>query len=393
MNRKFILGFAAFLLCLTSCGNGDTPTETVFPELTYSVTKEDLGEGKFNVTDMVGRKVEVTPGSYERVVCIGAGALRLYSYVGNLDLLCGVEDIDNPSLESRPKMFDNVPRPYLLAGKDKFETLPSCGVGGPQAQAAEAEKILSCRPDIVISEYEDADKENALQEQLGVPVITLRLGSAGMVNTTVYSSLALLGFVFNEDARAKDIIEYHYFSTKDVFDLTKKVSSRKKGYACGLGNWGTTDQFMTAQNYDVFNFAHINNVVTGLPKDGVQKIEEEKFTALAKDMEVMVFDAAAVKNIKGKNFDFSICKAFQTGEVYLQMAYNAYYTNVETALINTWFVASVTYPELFPAFDIAKKADEITLKFNRKALYAEMKALPQAYGGYQKIANPTEFFK
>ena len=75
------------------------------------------------------------------------------------------------------------------------------------------------------------------------------------------------------------------------------------------------------------------------------------------------------------------------------MAYNAYYTNVETALINTWFVASVTYPELFPAFDIAKKADEITLKFNRKALYAEMKALPQAYGGYQKIANPTEFFK
>ena len=393
MNRKFILGFAAFLLCLTSCGNGGTPSETTFPELTYSVTKEDLGGGKFNVTDMVGRKVEVTPGSYERVVCIGAGALRLYSYVGDLDLLCGVEDIDNPSLESRPKMFDNVPRPYLLAGKDKFVTLPSCGVGGPQAQAAEAEKILSCQPDIVISEYEDADKENALQEQLGVPVITLRLGSAGMVNTTVYSSLALLGFIFGEDERAKDLIEYHYYSTKDVFDVTKKVSQRKKGYACGLGNWGTTDQYMTAQNYDVFNFAHIDNVITGLPKDGVQKIEEEKFTSLAKDMEVMVFDAAAVKNIKGKNFDFTICKAFQTGEVYLQMAYNAYYTNVETALINTWFVASVTYPELFPAFDIAKKADEITLKFNRKALYDEMKALPQAYGGYQKIANPTEFFK
>ena len=393
MNRKFILGFAAFLLCLTSCGNGGTPSETTFPELTYSVTKEDLGGGKFNVTDMVGRKVEVTPGSYERVVCIGAGALRLYSYVGDLDLLCGVEDIDNPSLESRPKMFDNVPRPYLLAGKDKFVTLPSCGVGGPQAQAAEAEKILSCQPDIVISEYEDADKENALQEQLGVPVITLRLGSAGMVNTTVYSSLALLGFIFGEDERAKDLIEYHYYSTKDVFDVTKKVSQRKKGYACGLGNWGTTDQYMTAQNYDVFNFAHIDNVITGLPKDGVQKIEEEKFTSLAKDMEVMVFDAAAVKNIKGKNFDFTICKAFQTGEVYLQMAYNAYYTNVETALINTWFVASVTYPELFPAFDIAKKANEITLKFNRKALYDEMKALPQAYGGYQKIANPTEFFK
>ena len=29
------------------------------------------------VTDMVGRQVEIVPGSYTRVVCIGAGALRL----------------------------------------------------------------------------------------------------------------------------------------------------------------------------------------------------------------------------------------------------------------------------------------------------------------------------
>ena len=31
------------------------------------------------ITDMVGRNVEVKPGSYKKVVCIGAGALRLYS--------------------------------------------------------------------------------------------------------------------------------------------------------------------------------------------------------------------------------------------------------------------------------------------------------------------------
>lgn len=137
---------------------------------------ENAGE-EITITDMIGREVSVTPGSYERVVCVGAGALRMYSYIGDVNLLCGVEDIDNTTLEERPEMFDSVARPYVLAYEEIFSTLPSCGVGGPMAQAAEAEKILSCEPDIVISEFEDVEKEDALQEQLGVPVITLKAGS------------------------------------------------------------------------------------------------------------------------------------------------------------------------------------------------------------------------
>ena len=109
-------------------------------------------ENKITVTDLIGREVNVVPGSYERVVCIGAGALRTYCCVGDVSLLCGVEDIDNLTLEDRPKMFDSVARPYVMAYGDVFSALPSCGVGGPNAQAAEAEKILSCDPDIVISE-------------------------------------------------------------------------------------------------------------------------------------------------------------------------------------------------------------------------------------------------
>ena len=63
------------------------------------------------VTDMIGREVSIVPGSYTRVVCIGAGALRLYCYIGDPALLAGVEDIDNRTLAERPKMFDAVARP------------------------------------------------------------------------------------------------------------------------------------------------------------------------------------------------------------------------------------------------------------------------------------------
>lgn len=127
----------------------------------------------------------------------------MYSYIGDVSLLCGVEDIDNLTLEERPKMFDSVARPYVLAYGDVFSTLPSCGVGGPNAQAAEAEKILSCNPDIVISEYEDVEKEDALQEQLGVPVVTLKSGPERRFRRRIPASMTLLGQIFGEEEKAE----------------------------------------------------------------------------------------------------------------------------------------------------------------------------------------------
>ena len=146
----------------TDAPAAETP-QAQAPETEAPATEAPAEPQPVVLTDMIGREVTVVPGTYTRVVCIGAGALRMYSYAADVNLLCGVEDIDNTSLEERPKMFDTVARPYMLAYGDVFATLPSCGVGGPNAQAAEAEKILACNPDIVISEYEDVEKEDALE--------------------------------------------------------------------------------------------------------------------------------------------------------------------------------------------------------------------------------------
>ena len=393
MKKTRLIALLPAALALVACG-GNAPSESVeeFPELNYTVTYKAKDATHGTITDMIGRKVDIAPGSYRAVVCIGAGALRLYSYVGDMNLICGVEDIDNLDVASRPKMFDNVARPYFLANQEKLRGLPSCGVGGPNAQTAEAEKIAVCEPDIVISEYEDVNKADALQQTLGVPVVTLNYGSGGMVNNGLYGTLAMLGKVFDRETRAKEIIDFHYGSNKAIFDRTKNVKSRKKAYICGLGNWGTTNQFMTAENFDSFNIAHIDNVVHGLPNKGIGPITEEMFISLSGEMDSMFFDAAAVKNIKGKGFDFSACKAFQNGQVYLQMAYNAYYTNVETALINNWFIAKCAYPDLFEDVQISVKADEVYSMFNCTNLYDRVLELSQSYGGYQKISNPTEFF-
>ena len=350
------------------------------------------------VTDLIGREVPGAPGSSQRVVCSGAGALRMYSYIGDTALLCGVEDIDNTTLADRPKMFDGVARPYVLAYGDVFAALPSCGVGGPNAQAAEAEKILSCQPDIIISEYEDVEKADALQQQVGVPVITLRAGVDGVFAEAFPGSLRLLGQLFGREDRAEELISFIESETAELTRRTADVAEADKPgvYVCGLGNWGTTNHLMTAQSYATFRVANIRNVVNDLATDGIQPIEAEKFAALGGSMDIMLIDAAAVKNIAPLYQEdptlLDTCKAWQTGQVYLEMAYNAYYTNYEIALANTWFAAKCVYPDLFADVDMTAKTNEITKAFLGQELAAQIFACPSSFGGYQQI-DTASFFR
>lgn len=350
------------------------------------------------VTDMIGREVTVAPGSYQRVVCIGAGALRMYSYIGDTALLCGVEDIDNTTLADRPKMFDGVARPYVLVYGDVFAALPSCGVGGPNAQAAEAEKILSCQPDIIISEYEDVEKADALQQQVGVPVITLRAGVDGVFAEAFPGSLRLLGQLFGREDRAEELISFIESETAEITRRTADVAEADKPgvYICGLGNWGTTNHLMTSQSYAAFRVANIRNAVTDLGTDAVQAIEAEKFAALGDSMDIMLLDAAAVKNIAPLYQEdptlLDTCKAWQTGQVYLEMAYNAYYTNYEIALANAWFAAKCVYPDLFADVDMTAKTNEITQAFLGQELAEQIFACPSSFGGYQQI-DTAAFFR
>ena len=379
--KRTIALLLALLMCVSLCAFGG---EAKAEEIT--------------VTDMIGREVTVTPGSYTRVVCIGAGALRMYSYIGDVSLLCGVEDIDNTSLAERPKMFDSVARPYMLAYGESFTALPSCGVGGPQAQAAEAEKILACNPDIVISEYEDVEKEDALQEQLGVPVITLKAGPGGVFDESFFGTMRLLGVIFGNEEKAEALVSFIEGERAEIETRTADIPEGEKPsvYICGLGNWGTTNHLMIGtEKYIVFQVANVRNAVTGLEGPAIQPIEEELFVSLGEDMDIIILDAAAVKNIKPLYAEtpdmFDTCKAWQNGEVYLEMAYNAYYTNYEIALINTWFIAKTVYPERFEDVDLTAKINEVTQAFYGMDLAEQIAAAPSSFGGYQKIDTASFF--
>ena len=73
------------------------------------------------------------------------------------------------------------------------------------------------------------------------------------------------------------------------------------------------------------------------------------------------------------------------------MAYNAYYTNYEIALINTWFIAKTVYPEQFKDIDITEKMNEATQIFLGQELAKQIETAPSSFGGYQKIDTAAFF--
>ena len=176
------------------------------------VSSSTSDDGQITLTDALGRVVTLVPGEAERIVCIGAGALRLYSYVGDQDKLAGVERIEVDSGDNGEFGYLNSPyalRPYQKVFGSNWVDLPSCGMGGPKAQVVETEAIALCNPDLIISAY-DQDKQGMddLQSLLGVPVLTLSYGETEAFDDALINSLDILGKALGKQERSDELIYY-----------------------------------------------------------------------------------------------------------------------------------------------------------------------------------------
>ena len=339
------------------------------------------------VTDLFGREVTYKESDTKRVVCLGAGALRIYSYVGDLSKLVGVEKIDK-----EPFGVGTALRPYYLANQSYFATLPIVGQGGPMAQAPEYETLLSVDPTMIISIYSSLETNNEMADKLGIPVIGIKQGNSGFFADEFKQSLTLLGSIFHREERATSLINYLDSKKQDLAKLSE-LETHENAYVGCIGNWGKTNAYGTSLNFPILKYAYVNNVVDSIASEFESKaqvtIDSEKLIALNPTR--IYLDGAGyagfLSDYKVNKDKYDVLDAFKNGEVYLLLPYNAYYSNLEIGLISTYYVAATSYPSEFPNFDIESLANEVTTAFLGKALYSEMKEASTAYGGYHKITS------
>lgn len=366
-------------------------TAALLPACKNNTSKEDSFI-PFTLTDMIGREVRINH-EINRVVCIGAGALRLYSYVGDMDKLCGVEDVE---LIKNGKVSL---RPYQLANEELFKTLPSCGLGGPTNQVAEPEKIIECEPDLIVSLYTaDASDMDNLSKQTNTPVLTLSYGANDPFAERVSQSITLLGKALGKEERANQVNNYLASYKEDLYNRTKDIKEEDKPsvYLACNSFYGVHGFTSTCASYSVFNATNIKNVAASIVSNVTPAMVDISLEdLLISDPDMIFVDCGGLSTLKTEysvsetKAKYDTLKAFKNNNVYLQMPFNAYYTNIELAICTAYYDASVVYPSKFADINVFDKVGEILTNFVGKNVYSEIAS--SMFGGYQQISNISEF--
>jgi iron complex transport system substrate-binding protein len=352
----------------------------VLPALNGCATPQESKTETVTISDLLGREVAI-PADVERVIAIGPGALRLLAYAGNLDSVVGVEQMETGDVSAKP---------YMLANPALAE-LPIIGQGGPN-NVPDPEKILTVAPDVIFSTYAtETAAADELQSKTGIPVVAISygpggFGSAGIFDEALQDSLLLIGRISGESDKAQVAVDFIQQTRQDLESCTQNIANADKPsvYVGGLGSRGTHGIESTQGRYPLLDIIHARNVVDETGSSGSIMIDKEKLLAWVPDF--IFIDQGGYPTVvedyqKNPTFYESL-SAVQNGQVYSQLPYNYYNTNIGTTIADAYFLGKILFPQAFADVDPAAKADEIYQALLGQPVYAQM---AEAFGGFGQL--------
>jgi len=325
------------------------------------------------ITDEAGRIVTV-PATVNRIVPLG-GAMRFVTYLQAVELVVGVE-----ALEQKPR---DAGRLYGLAVADKVKGLPVIGEGGPGGKLPDFEKIIAVRPDLIVAVGLESAQVNTIQDKTGISVVSLNSAAmAGLDLRQTRDSLTLLGRLLGRSERAKDLVAFIDGLEEDLQTRTAARKDRPTAYVGAIGYRGKHGITSTEAGYAPLIWVNGHNVADAIKQPGHVFIDQEKL--LLWNPDVIFLDAGGIDKVREdylKNPAFyAMLKAFQNDRVWVMPPYNAYHTNIETALANAYFLGKILYPEAFADIEPAAKADAIFDFFIGVKAYGRLQKELYGYG-------------
>ena len=328
--------------------------------------------------DAARREVSL-PNRIERVICSGAGCLRLLTYLQAQNLIVAVDD-----MEKRRQTFDA--RPYALANP-RFKEYPLFGefrgYDHPELIIA-----LNPQPQVIFKTFSTMGHDpEKLQKKTSLPVVVLEYGDLFSHRSTFYQSLRIMGKVVDKEKRAKEVISFLESTMKDLKDRTKNIpeSERKTCYVGGIAFKGPHGFQSTEPDYPPFLFINVRNMAYDplLKGKGQSNIAKEKI--IEWDPEFLFLDLSTLEmgDKAGGLFELRTDPAYQgltavkQGRVFGVLPYNWYAQNFDSILANAYFVGKLLYPHRFKDIDPEAKADEIYTFLVGKPVFREMEKMFQ----------------
>ena len=357
--------------CGQSAQNGDTAAEdTQSAETDAAETAEtETAEadtdaaGTRLITDSEGREVEI-PEKVESIVCLNVGALRYTCYMQAQDLVIGVEDYEKEQ---------SISRGYNYVNFELFQDLPVVGNNGEHYP----EEIISADPDVIVmSAYDDSDADS-LQEKTGIPVVVVP-GSDSMMDEGAYETFRIMGELYGKEDRAQELIDYMDSIKEDLETRTADVAEEDKltAYVAGVSYKGAHGFEGTEAGYGPFAAINAKNLADETGQTGPFDIDPEQVLAWDPDVIFVDFNGLDMVNedYASNPEYYEQLTAVQEGRVYSQISFRSSASNLDTALADTYYAASVLYPEQFADVDPEEKAAEIFEMLLGENFYEDLKA-------------------
>ena len=320
------------------------------------------------VTDSAGRQVHV-PQTVESIVCVGVGALRYTCYMGAQDLVVGVEDYETKA---------GTDRLYSYVNFDRFKDLPVIGTNGQPY----TEEIIKLAPDVIVMSKSASVEADDLQSKTGTPVVVVP-GSDTTLDQNAYDTIRILGELYGMQTRATELTNYLKGIQTDLDNRTKDIpdSSKPSVYVGGVSFKGHHGFEGTEASYGPFALIHARNLADTTGQNGAFNIDPEQ--VLSWDPDIIFVDFNGMRLINedyAKNpAYYNALTAVQEGRVYSQISFRSFASNLETALADTYYAASVIYPEQFKDVDPVAKAGEIFEKLLGSNPYEDLKEAGYAF--------------
>ncbi len=348
----------------------------LFWGLMFSLDPVQAAQDQISIKDLAGRTV-VIPEKIMRIVPLG-GALRFVVYLQALDKVVGVEALE----KKRPLP---AARPYSLAVEKTAQALPAIGEGGP-GKLPDFEKVLSVKPDIILTMGVDTAQVETIQQKTGIPVVALSYGliGGGLDKESVFGSLRLAGRLLDRKGRAEEVITFFRKCQKDLWTRTSHSAKdpQPRVYVGAIGFKGVHGVTSTEAFYQPLEWVRARNVANEIGRSGHTFIDPEKL--LLWNPEVLFLDAGGIGIVESdyrRNTDFyQRLSAVQKNRVYLTLPYNYYHTNIEIALADAYFMGKMLYPEHFKDIDPIRTADKLFTFFVGRPAYQQIKEELHGFG-------------
>ena len=374
-----LLLLAAMLLSLCACGSTPAAPATEAPATQAPATENTQTEAPASdtriITDMLGRQVEI-PTKINTIICNGSNALRMVSYLNATDLMVGVEDTDK-NYETSTK------RDYAHANYAIFKDLPSIGKGGGTAYTAYPEEILKVMPDVILTCFVQEAAEQ-LQNETGIPVVSIRTPSSNFIDENWYAALRLTAELTGTQERCEELLSYIDSCKADLKERSSGVAEEDKPsvYTGAVTFSGAHGFAGTYANFGPFLAIDAKNVADETGERAAFEVDLEKVVEW--DPDVIFLDPGNMNLVneeyKANPDFFNALTAVQKGEVYTMPSFNNYSTNITYCIMNAYFAGKVLYPQQFADIDMKTKSTEIMEEFLGTAFFDDMEADGLYYG-------------